>query len=230
MTDKKEVFVTRPIFLKRTFNFRNLLIVLALGFAVLTFFAKKYDYFNFDLSITLFIQTINVVWFDSLMRLITFMGNVGSVGVIFIMIALYGYIIGKKQTVLILAFSTFGGFVLSQILKLLISRPRPDPLLVNQVEHLLKADSFPSGHVLGAVSLYGFLLYIAFAQVKKGMLRKCVLGICILVILLMGLSRIYLGSHWFSDVLGAYLLGFIWLSFVVFGYQKLNPKVNPSKE
>lgn len=223
----KEIFVTRTTFLKRTFNFRNFLYIITLGFAVLAVFSKQYDYFQFDLSVTLFIQRYNFFWFDSLMKLTSYTGNVESVVVLVGTLSSYGYLIGKRHAPLVLIGSTLGGFILSFILKIAVSRPRPDPELINQIGQYVWSDSFPSGHVLGAVSSYGFLFYIAHTQLKNGLLRSLVMAGCILAILLMGLSRMYLGAHWFSDVLGAYLIGFVWLAFITFIYHRLKPNVRP---
>lgn len=225
MGKSTKIFVTRPIFLKRTFSFRNFLIIITLGFAILTLLAKQYDYFRFDLNFTLFIQRYNPLWFDLLMKLVSFIGNVSTVIILVLLLVLLGFLIGKRHAPLILVFSITGGLIISQILKVLVARPRPDSSLINQLGHFAKADSFPSGHVLAAVSLYGFLLYIAFAELKRNVISKVMMGISIIAILLMGLSRIYLGAHWFSDVVGAYLVGFIWLTLVVFIYQRLKPKV-----
>ncbi|OGE64438.1 hypothetical protein A3J13_01525 [Candidatus Daviesbacteria bacterium RIFCSPLOWO2_02_FULL_36_8] len=221
-TAGKEAFVTQPTFQKKALRFRYFLILITFGFAVLTIFAKQYSYFKFDLIFTLFIQRYDAFWFDILMRFITFLGNSGSVAVLLVFFSLYGFFIGKRKIIIMLICSTIGGFLISQILKHIVSRARPDPSLIHQIGQYIRTDSFPSGHVMGAVSLYGFMLYIAYTHIKKeNSLRHISMGLCSLVILLMGLSRIYLGAHWFSDVLGAYLLGFIWLSFVVFIYHKL---------
>lgn len=181
--------------------------------------------FDFDLNFTLFIQRYNPFWFDLLMRFVSFMGNVSTVIILVLLLVLSGFLIGKRHAPLMLVISTAGGLIISQILKVLVARPRPDSSLINQLGHFAKADSFPSGHVLAAVSLYGFLLYIAFAELKRNLISKVIMGISITAILLMGLSRIYLGAHWFSDVVGAYIVGFIWLTLVVFIYQRLKPKV-----
>lgn len=223
----KDIFVTKPTFLRRTFSFRNFLIIIVLVFTTLTYLAKEHNYFKTDLTITLFIQNYNPVWFDLLMRFVSFVGDVSSMTILISLLVIYGFKIGKRHAPLMLIVSVVGGLVLSYILKLVVARPRPDPNLIYQIGNFFWWDSFPSGHVLGAVSLYGFLLYIAYTQLKKNLFRKLIIGICILMMTLMGLSRIYLGAHWFSDVLGAYLLGFIWLTCVVFVYQKLNPKVKP---
>lgn len=222
-----QIFVERKTFLKRAFNFRSLLVVTTIGFAILTFLAKQYDYFQIDLTLTRFIQQIDLVWFLIFMKAVSFMGDVIAVLIIVSLLALYGFFIGKRKAPIVLVISTIGGLAISQLFKILVARPRPDPVLINQIDTFLSSDSFPSGHVLGAISLYGFLLYISYTQLKESMIRKVLMVICLFAILFMGLSRIYLGAHWFSDVLGAYLIGFVWLSAVVFFYHKLKPKAQP---
>ncbi len=113
--------------------------------------------------------------------------------------------------------------------KKLIHRPRPISPLIQTVEHLTKNDSFPSGHVMFAIGLYGFLLFLSFTQIKKTHpSRNISLVIFSIPIILMGISRIYLGSHWFSDVLGAYFLSLSWLMVMIWAYRKLDPRVKPA--
>lgn len=225
--DKLRGFVKKEIFFKRAFNFRSLLAITTISFALLTLLAKQYDYFKLDLTLTLLIQQLDQVWFLLFMRFVSFIGDVFPVLIIVTLLAIYGFLIGKRKAPVMLVISTIGGLAISQLFKLLVARPRPDPQLINQIGRFFETDSFPSGHVLGAISLYGFLLYISYAQLKESMIRKILIIICLFAILFMGLSRIYLGAHWFSDVLGAYLIGFVWLSAVVFFYHKLKPKVQP---
>lgn len=205
--------------MRKVFIFRNFLMVITLAFAILTFLAKQYRYFNFDLTITLFIQQFNFIWFDQLMKLLTFTGNIETLTILVFLLVIYLFFKGRKLDSMFLVFSVLGGVSLGYLFKLLIARPRPNPELIHQLGTFLKADSFPSGHVMATVSLYGFLLFIAFTQIKNNTVKQIIMGICIANIFLMGVSRIYLGAHWFSDVLGAYLLGFIWLSIVAYIYR-----------
>ncbi len=214
--------VAKPTFFERTLVFRTILVLVILSFGILTILARQYHYFKIDLIFTLAIQQYKSFWFDSLMRVVTLIGDPISVVLLVVFLSGAGFLLERRRAPLILMASTLGGLLLSEIIKILVGRPRPDPTLVHQIGYFLKADSFPSGHVLGAVSLYGFLLYISFTKLKKSFWRIGIMVICILMIILMGLSRIYLGAHWFSDVLGAYLVGFIWLSFVILIYQRLN--------
>jgi undecaprenyl-diphosphatase len=102
------------------------------------------------------------------------------------------------------------GEVLLVILKLFFHRPRP----VQQIA-AAKGYSFPSGHAFSAVIAYGFLIYTAWKLIKGEALRFTIFSISILLIILVGISRIYLNVHWLTDVLGGYVAGFAWLVFVI---------------
>lgn len=110
-----------------------------------------------------------------------------------------------------------GGGGLIGLLKTVLHRPRPDiftPLVLE------KGFSFPSGHSMVAISLYGFLAYLLLRQGKSGASRWGA-GILITLIGLVGLSRVYLGVHWPSDVLGGYIAGAGWLLVCVLVSEEL---------
>ena len=99
---------------------------------------------------------------------------------------------------------------LNRIIKAIVKRPRPPRRLqlVTETNY-----SFPSGHSMSAMVGYGFFII----QLRKCDLKykKIWIGLCMVMIVLIGLSRIYLGVHYFSDVLGGYLIG---LSYILFVY------------
>ncbi len=77
------------------------------------------------------------------------------------------------------------------------------------------------------IGLYGFLLFVIHSRFKKSDWKRAVLMVFFsLLIFLIGVSRIYLGAHWFSDVLGAYLLGFSWLLVIIWLDHKFSVKIN----
>lgn len=113
-----------------------------------------------------------------------------------------------KKRVYLLPFLTtvLGSYLFYTISKIIIHRPRPD------ITYYLESSySFPSGHATMAVAFYGFLVYILFRQLKHWKTKANILFASLLVILGVGLSRIYIGVHYLSDVWGGYLLGALWL-------------------
>lgn len=190
-----------------------------ISFGALTIYANQKPYFSFDLMLTRAVQQVNSPIFDGLMRLITEIGNplpssAIALFVYFILIALKKY---KEFAGLFI--STTGALLLSNIFKTLVSRTRPDPNLIHQIGIYLKPDSFPSGHVLFFVGFFGFLSYL-FLKNGKSIQNRISAIVCLTLIFLIGLSRIYLGAHWFSDVMGAYLIGAVWLYIAVLFYKK----------
>jgi undecaprenyl-diphosphatase len=95
---------------------------------------------------------------------------------------------------------------IASLLKEIVERPRPSPLLVD-VSEQANGFSFPSGHVLGTVLLLGFVFYLAQETISSRPIRLAVQATSAIVIALMGLQRVYTGAHWPTDVLAAYLWG-----------------------
>ena len=89
-------------------------------------------------------------------------------------------------------------------LKLLVQRPRPEFLLIGPE---IAGSSFPSGHALFAALLGGVLVLLVEDWVRPWWLRRALQGAAVLMALVVGASRVYLGAHWPSDVLGGYLAG-----------------------
>jgi undecaprenyl-diphosphatase len=107
-----------------------------------------------------------------------------------------------------------GSALLDQLLKGLFARPRPffeHPVLVEA------SYSFPSGHAMESFVLYGMLAYFAVLALKTWRARTAVVFGAALLVLLIGLSRMYLGVHYFSDVLAGYAAGGVWLCALITG-------------
>lgn len=96
---------------------------------------------------------------------------------------------------------------LNPLLKDLVERPRPSPDEIHVAPGQPGDFSFPSGHAMGAMLLYGLLFYLATAHIKQAWVRIPVQIACAWVIAVTGIERVYSGSHWPSDVLGGYLAG-----------------------
>ncbi len=111
-------------------------------------------------------------------------------------------------------------------LKVLLGRPRPDYAIVEQVPHTM---GFPSGHAAFAMLLGGVMIYLVWQQVEYAPLRWAVCVALALLVLAVGLSRIYLGVHWPSDVLGGYLFGASALPVLVFLKDNLEGRLGSGK-
>lgn len=204
---------------RRSF-FLATLIIISLAFAELTVLVKQNPYFPIDLKITLGIQRFTPLWFDTLMKFLTLLGNQGYSYIVIFLASLVLFLFKKRLEMVWLLFSTYGGYLLSIYFKGSVSRHRPSADLVHQVTKFIRNDSFPSGHVLFYVSFFGFILFLTYTFLKKSIYKKLLIAIYLTLIILIGPSRIYLGAHWFSDTMGAYLLGTVWLSFVIYTYYK----------
>jgi membrane-associated phospholipid phosphatase len=107
--------------------------------------------------------------------------------------------------------------LLGGILKIVVGRHRPSSDLVHVVQQI-QQPSFPSGHTLHYTVFYGFLFFVIATNFKSSWLRNSALVICALLVLLVGPSRVYLGEHWPTDVLGGYLVGALCLAPLIAGY------------
>jgi len=110
------------------------------------------------------------------------------------------------------------------LIKQLVHRPRPNPLLVRRTK-LSQGKSFPSGHVASALTFWGWLFALGMLLLRgKRSWQKGLLGFPVLVLVLVGPSRIYLGEHLATDVLGGYLFGGGWLGLALKLYLTLRNK------
>jgi undecaprenyl-diphosphatase len=104
------------------------------------------------------------------------------------------------------------------LLKELIERPRPAEDLVRVVGDP-SGFSFPSGHVLGAVLLWGFVVYVAPMAISSRRACRAVRGAALIIIVMMGIQRVYAGAHWPSDVVGGYLWGGLVLTLIIGAFE-----------
>ncbi len=180
------------------------------AFAILTVLAKSTPFFPIDLRITLGIQTITNPIFGALMSAISWPGFPPEAFVIPAVIVAFLFGLGLRWEAIAALVAAISSSVIGGLVKALIQRPRPTANLVH-VFRILNSYSFPSGHVLFYVVFFGFLFFLAFSLLKPSITRTAILVFLGLLMLLVGISRIYLGQHWASDVVGAYLLGSVTL-------------------
>ena len=190
------------------------------AFAVLAFFARANAYFEWDRATAVALQSLDLPGMQGLMYAVSRFGDGWRPWALSGTAVLGFYLLRRRTEMFALLLSVGGGSLLNRLMKMMIARPRPTAELVN-VQREWQHESFPSGHVAFTVCFFGFLFFAAFALLpKKSLKRRVALVLTALPVLLVGLSRVYLGAHWPSDTLGAYLLSGIWLAFVVHQYRR----------
>lgn len=200
-------------------NVRNVvLLMLACGVA-LSFAAHIFAVFPFDLKISHELQEVENPVFALVMEGVSALGDTWMgmvmIGTVFALLLARGRVL---EAVFVLA--TMTNFPLTSVIKVLVGRPRPPDFFLDPADIFLPVNqfSFPSGHVLFFMVFFGFLAFLAWLHLT-GYVRTLVLSSCGTLLLLIGVSRVYLGAHWASDVLGSYVIGALWLLFLILGYQ-----------
>jgi undecaprenyl-diphosphatase len=119
-----------------------------------------------------------------------------------------------RRGALLVVLTLAGAALLNWLLKISFARTRPEAFFDYP---LPDSPSFPSGHALFAASVLGGLAALLTARLKHGPLRVVVWSGAIIIVLLIGFSRVYLGVHYPSDVLAGYSVAVIWVTFVALG-------------
>lgn len=167
-------------------------------------------YFNFDSNILDFFYSIRTPMLTKIMLFFTFLGKEPIILISFILVI---YLIRKKyrhEAALFFSILVLG-FILSNLLKLIIARERPfiHPLVIETFY------SFPSGHTMNAFVFYTTLAFFAFRFTRKKLLSIFLSSIFLIVIILVGISRIYLGVHYPTDIIAGFIGGFGWFVTVL---------------
>jgi undecaprenyl-diphosphatase len=212
--------VSRPRAARRLRRAETYYLIALPLFAALAVFAYLYPYFSFDLATTRFLQSFNSPLLLNLMRAVSIPGNGITPHAITTLTLILFLLFRRRSEAAGLLLAAGGSAVLNSIIKLIIHRPRPAAALVTLFD-TLGSLSFPSGHVTFYVCYFGFLFFAAYAILPRGSsLRRLSLTLTAIPVLLVGISRIYLGAHWLSDTLGAYLWSGVWLGFSLEMYRR----------
>lgn len=197
-----------------------LLLAVGLGIAALfiAFFSEiaeealSQETWTFDSAIVVFFNSIESSRLDVFMVAITEMGSVWFVTAF--SIAVIGFLWFKERDklgILFFLISVGGGAVLTLLLKNLYARERPS--INPEIDAI--GFSFPSGHSMGSVIFYGFVMYLLLRSGKSKVFKGVAISLLGVLIALIGISRIYLSAHYPSDVLAGFTAGAIWLTLSI---------------
>ena len=207
------VIVPRPARHRRAAAFQTYVLFSAALFVTLALVAHTVAYFPIDLTITRAVQRYHGETFAHIMYAVSWLGFLPQAFLIGLGAIMVLAVLGLRWEAVGCAVAQCSVGV-GTLVKLIVLRPRPSADLVH-VFAQLSSSGFPSGHVLEYTGLAGFLAFLCFTLFRASWGRTVVMSMLGALILLMGLSRIYQGQHWFSDVMGAYLLGTLWLALTI---------------
>ncbi|HEY1625649.1 MAG TPA: phosphatase PAP2 family protein [Streptosporangiaceae bacterium] len=154
----------------------------------------------------------------TLVKIIKAITYLGSNGVLWTVIAAAAVVLAIRRRWRLTAYllvTGAGALVLNPVLKSLVGRLRP--VVAHPIAYGT-GDSFPSGHSLGSIVCYGAILLV-FLPAARGRWRTAFITVIVALVALIGISRLLLGVHYLSDVLGAWALGITWLGITAFAFE-----------
>jgi undecaprenyl-diphosphatase len=185
--------------------------VALLAFVAIAYVYKQATLLPLDLAVTQRIHGPDRFIVSQLVELLTDMG--GSVLVFLILqIAVLLGIRRQWGTLTLWLGATGSGFILNVLLKQILQRQRPH---LEDMTILEQSTGFPSGHAMMALLTYGLLAYGLAPRLRQPWQRAALVGGLALLVALIGYSRMYVGAHYFSDILGGYAAGLFWLTLCI---------------
>ena len=151
----------------------------------------------------------------SIVKAVTWLGSSGVLWTLTGAAAIVLAIRRRWRLAVYLLVAGAGALVLDPVLKSLVGRLRP--VVAHPIAYGT-GDSFPSGHALGSIVCYG-ALFLVFLPAARGVWRRVFTAVIVTLILAIGISRLLLGVHYLSDVLGAWALGITWLGITAFAFE-----------
>jgi membrane-associated phospholipid phosphatase len=199
---------------------RKITIIALLAFGPILGMVAVMAYVFGDLRISRFIQRFDNPYFHWLMVAVSWPGYYGRQWIVALCAAALLLRFRLKVEAACMLISLVLIWLLTNAIKFIVGRARPTSDLVEVYMHSATR-SFPSGHVTTYMALYGFMFYLVYTLMRSSPLRSALLTLLGALIGLVGLSRVYLGAHWASDVLGGYGFGFFWLTLTIYFYRRL---------
>ena len=193
-------------------------------FGLLAWFVHVHPILPIDIAITRSFQQNQAPWMRNTMLAISYPGNSLLLPALIVLTTLFFWLKGfRLEAVLVVGLSTIN-LLLNLLLKIQVSRPRPTANLIHIVQAAV-GYSFPSGHVMAYIAYWGLLFAFGVMLFEgRHWWRTALLFTSAAFVVLIGPSRVYLGDHWASDVLGAYLNGGVLLGLAVGIYLPLKER------
>src|SRR5260221_5711801 len=167
------------------------------------------------------VATLRTPSLDQVLYVVTFLGNAQTLVVLTAVAALVALLAGRLRDAVLLVLAVVAGALFFEVVKLVVQRPRP-PL--EDARIVQGGFSFPSGHSTLAATVYGTVAYLLIRGIRQDRWKVLVGSGAVLVVLAIGVSRIYLGVHYPSDVLAGWAAGALWVVLVLLAEQVWAPR------
>lgn len=174
---------------------------------------------RFDEAILQWIHAHGTPSLDKWALQITAIGNGGTVIVMGLVVCAFLWVLRYRLAVLLLVMGVFGADLGNRVLKSTFDRPRPALFVIDTPHARPTSASFPSGHATAAMAFFLIIAYLLSQLGARGGLRVASIGLATALILAIGVSRVYLGVHYPSDVIAGFLFGFVWVNLCIFGVE-----------
>ncbi len=201
------------------------LVIAMLGFALLSQQVVTHTTEGVDIAILQQIPFIQTPLLNRWFQWVTALGNPDFLLILNLLFCLYLLIQNQWKKSLFFAIMGSAGVEFNFFLKAIFSRERPElwgPII--EVKHM----SYPSGHAMDSILIYGLICYYLMTQFKPW--RSTILTLTSILVLVIGMSRLYLGVHWPTDILAGYLAGFVWLMISILSLETIEALLNPDKK
>ena len=175
----------------------------------------QYEITSYDnLAHDVFVNTLRCDSMTIIMKIIT---SFGSLFVLCIILLFLMFLYNNKKAIYLLMINSVVIVLINDFIKFIIHRPRPSGYrLITESNY-----SFPSGHSMLSTFFYGFLIYIIYVEVKNKKLKYFLITLLSLLIVLICISRVYLGVHYLSDTIAGFSLSIIYLMLFISLYYDL---------
>lgn len=191
-------------------------IVSIIGFSLISLFISDQKIINFDRAVIASIQGVESPFLTRVMKLFTFIGSTPVIIMLTIFLLFFLYrVLHHRLELILFTTAIIGSAILNGMLKQFFQRVRPDFHRLIDVGGY----SFPSGHAMNAFTVYGVLSFLLWRHLPSRWGRSILIIVSTVMILTIGISRIYLGVHYPSDIIGGYFASGIWITTAILFFQ-----------
>ena len=202
-------------------------VISLIGFSFMAILISRHDILTFDSTIISYVQGLEMPALTAIMKFFTFIGSGNAIFVIAVIVMFFLYkVLHHRFELLFFTIVVLGAGIFNGMLKDIFQRARPD--LHRLIE--IGGYSFPSGHAMSAMAVYGALAFLLWRHISTRFGRNLLILFSAMMIFMIGISRVYLGVHYPSDIIGGYFASGFWLGVAIWSFQRYKEKRYTSKK